>query len=218
MPKILEAVLDAEEFRLGRALDVDLDVTVELEPVLPTGERGTPYFWVSGADLEAFETAIERNPRIRTVRRHVQLRESALFYAEWAQPVHGPVDVVDAANGSVLSGVGDDGSWTFTFRFPDSNEVDEFHDRADSHDLDFDVQRTYGVADSAGAAYGLTEKQRTALATALREGYFRVPREITQEELATELGVQSSAVSETLRRATAELVANTLGEGPASEQ
>lgn len=218
MPKIVEAVLDAEEFRLGRALDVDLDVTVELEPVLPTGERGTPYFWVSGADLEAFETAIERNPRIRTVRRHVKLRESVLFYAEWAQPVHGPVDVVDAANGSVLSGVGDDGSWTFTFRFPDPDHVDEFHDRADSHDLDFDVQRTYSVADSEDAAYGLTEKQRTALATALREGYFRVPREITQEELATELGVQSSAVSETLRRATAELVANTLGEGPASEQ
>lgn len=217
MPKIVEAVLDAEEFRLGRALDVDLDVTVELEPVLPTGERGTPYFWVSGADLEAFETAIERNPRIRTVRRHVKLRESALFYAEWAQPVHGPVDVVDAADGTVLSGVGD-GSWTFTFRFPDGSHVDEFHDRADSHDLDFDVQRTYRVADSEGSAYGLTEKQRTALATALREGYFRVPREITQEELATELGVQSSAVSETLRRATAELVANTLGEGPASEQ
>lgn len=218
MPKIVEAVLDAEEFRLGRALDVDLDVTVELEPVLPTGERGTPYFWVSGADLEAFETAIERDPRIRTVRRHVRLRESALLYAEWAQPVHGPVDVVDAANGTVLSGVGDDGSWTFTFRFPDPNAVDEFHDRAEGHDLDFDVRRTYGVADSAGAAYGLTAKQRTALATALREGYFRVPREITQEELATELGVQSSAVSETLRRATAELVANTLGEAPASEE
>lgn len=217
MPKIVEAVLDAEEFRLGRALDVDLDVTVELEPVLPTGERGTPYFWVSGADLEAFETAIERNPRIRTVRRHVKLRKFALFYAEWAQPVHGPVDVVDAADGTVLSGVGDDGRWTFTFRFPDRSHVDEFHDRADSHGLDVDVQRTYSVADSEVSAYGLTEKQGTALATALREGYFRVPREITQEELATKLGVQSSAVSETLRRATAELVANTLGEDPAAE-
>ncbi|WP_430505508.1 helix-turn-helix domain-containing protein [Haloparvum sp. PAK95] len=218
MPKIVEAVLDAEEFRLGQALDVDLDVTVELEPVLPTGERGTPYFWISGADLEAFETAVERDPRIRTVRRHVKLRESALLYAEWAQPDHGPVDVVDATDGTVLSGGVDDGRWTFTFRFADPSHVDEFHERADNHDLDFDVKRTYSIADSEGATYGLTEKQRTALATALREGYFRVPREITQEELATELGVQSSAVSETLRRATAELVANTLGEGPASEQ
>lgn len=217
MPTIVEAALDAEEFTLGRALDVDLDVTIELEPVLPSGENGTPYFWVSGADLEAFETAVERKPGIRTVHRHVNLRKFALCNAEWTQPIYGPIGVVDAADGAVLSGVADDGRWTFTFRFPDRSHVEEFHDRADSSELDLDVRRTYSVADSAVSASGLTENQRTALATALREGYFRVPREITQKELATELGVQSSTVSETLRRATAELVANTLGEGPAAE-
>lgn len=217
MPTIVEAALDAEEFTFGRALDVDLDVTIELEPVLPTGEHGTPYFWVSGADPEAFETAVERKPEIRTVHRHVNRRKLALFNAEWAQPVHDPTDVVDAADGTVLSGIADDGHWTFTFRFPDRSHVEEFHDCADSSELDLDVQRTYSVADADVPAAGLTENQRTALATALREGYFRVPREITQEELATELGVQSSTVSETLRRATAELVANTLGEGPAAE-
>lgn len=41
-------------------------------------------------------------------------------------------------------------------------------------------------------------------------GYFHVPRETTQQELAEELGIQSSATSETLRRVIAELIANTL--------
>lgn len=46
--------------------------------------------------------------------------------------------------------------------------------------------------------------------TALRNGYFQVPRDCTQRELAAELDIRSSAASETLRRATAELVANSL--------
>lgn len=217
MPTIVEVALDAEEFALGRALDVDSEVTVELAPVLPVDDQGTPYFWVSGEDLVAVETVLERNPRIRTVHRHVKLRGLALFSAEWNEPVQGPIDVVEDTAGTVVSGGCEDGYWTFRLRFPNEDRVEEFRERAARQAFDVDFERTYSAANEQVAEYGLTEKQRTALATALRAGYFRVPREVTQEELATELGVQSSAVSETLRRATAELVANTLGERPATD-
>ena len=73
------------------------------------------------------------------------------------------------------------------------------------------MQRVYSVsADQIDMEYGLTSKQRETLITALEMGYFHVPRQTTQQELAEELGIQSSSTSETLRRATAELIANTL--------
>lgn len=233
MPTFVEATLDADAFPLGRALDVDLDldVAVELEPVLPTAERAAPPVWVAGPDRGAVGSALERDPRVRAVRRHATLRESALVSVEWTEPRPGPVDAVDDADGTVLYGVAHADSWSFTLRFPDRGGIEAFSERAADRGLDVDLERVYAAAaadvseprgeasgvDPAGHEYGLTNKQRTALATALREGYFRVPREVTQEELATELGVQSSAVSETLRRATAELVGTTLGEAPVKE-
>lgn len=45
----------------------------------------------------------------------------------------------------------------------------------------------------------LTEKQRHCLRLALDNGFFDNPREITQEELADELGISPSAVSRRLR-------------------
>lgn len=47
----------------------------------------------------------------------------------------------------------------------------------------------------------LSDTQRAALATAVREGYFEVPRECTLDDVAAELGVDKSTASRTLRRA-----------------
>lgn len=52
----------------------------------------------------------------------------------------------------------------------------------------------------------LTERQRECLQTALRRGYFEVPRECTLAELATELDVDKSTASETIRRGQARVL------------
>lgn len=52
----------------------------------------------------------------------------------------------------------------------------------------------------------LTDRQREVLNTALRRGYFEVPRECTLEELATSLDADKSTVSEVLRRGDAKIV------------
>lgn len=212
MTAILEASIDPAEFALGRALDVDHDVTITLEAEIPTGSRAMPYFWVAGDDLEAFETAVERDPAVESVRRRLKLGDAALFYGEWDEGVESPLYDIAEEEGTVLSGVGTADSWEFTVRVPDRKRVSEFRDRCREEGYDVAVDRVYSVSDPSAAEFGLTTKQRETLVTALRQGYFDVPRAVSQEELAAELGVRSSAVSETLRRATAELVANTLVE------
>ncbi len=52
----------------------------------------------------------------------------------------------------------------------------------------------------------LTERQREVLDTAVRMGYFEVPRDCTLAELAAELGVDKSTISTILRRGEAQLV------------
>lgn len=53
----------------------------------------------------------------------------------------------------------------------------------------------------------LTGKQHVTLAAAVDMGYFQVPRQADQSDLADELGVTEQAVSERLRRACETVVA-----------
>lgn len=58
----------------------------------------------------------------------------------------------------------------------------------------------------------LTEKQRETLEIALRTGYYEQPRGADLADLADEIGVSKSAVSQRLRSAEAKIIKNALGE------
>jgi hypothetical protein len=53
---------------------------------------------------------------------------------------------------------------------------------------------------------GLTDRQQEALRTAYQMGYFEIPRTATLEEVAAELGISPSSLSERLRRAQTHLI------------
>jgi predicted DNA binding protein len=57
----------------------------------------------------------------------------------------------------------------------------------------------------------LTDKQRHTLHLALRTGYYERPRKTDLTELATELGISKSAVSQRLRTAEHKLIKQALG-------
>lgn len=211
MSSILEVSIDSEDFVLGRTLNVDFDVTITLEEVIPTGNRAKPYFWVSGSAVDAFEESVESDPTVEEIHQHLSLDDSALYRAQWAEQVQSLLYSIAEEEGTILDGVGSSGTWQFTLRFPDRDSLSNFRQRCDELGISLNVQRVYSVsADQIDMAYGLTAKQRETLVTALEMGYFHVPRETTQQELADALGIQSSSTSETLRRATAQLIANTL--------
>ncbi|WP_049922896.1 helix-turn-helix domain-containing protein [Halopiger djelfimassiliensis] len=57
---------------------------------------------------------------------------------------------------------------------------------------------------------GLTDCQREALRTAYELGYFDIPRQASLEEIAAELDISASSVSERLRRAQTQLIEETV--------
>jgi predicted DNA binding protein len=58
----------------------------------------------------------------------------------------------------------------------------------------------------------LTDRQREVIQTAFEMGYYEVPREISSEDIAAELGVDPSTVAEHLQRAERNLMAHHLSE------
>ncbi|WP_436900975.1 helix-turn-helix domain-containing protein [Halovenus halobia] len=66
--------------------------------------------------------------------------------------------------------------------------------------------------DRADTIGRLTERQREALSTAHELGYYETPREVSFEEVATELDCASSTANELLRRAESKIIDAVLAE------
>ena len=211
MARVVEVGVDAGAFLLGETVTAAEGV-VSLEELVPTGEGIVPTVELDGVEPSAFEAAAADDPSVASLERVADDGDRAIYRTEWSGTDGGVLDPITTAEGTVLSGEGRPAGWTFTIRFADGTSVSTFLAECVSAGIDLDVDRVYnadGVAE-ASASYGLTDRQRTALVAAWERGYFDVPREATQADLAGELDVAPQSVSELVRRATGELVANTV--------
>jgi len=96
--------------------------------------------------------------------------------------------------------------------FADREEFDRYcafwRERADSFSL-YRLRDATAVAESTPAD-GLTDPQREALRTAHELGHFEIPRRASLADVAAELDITASSLSERLRRAQSHLVETTV--------
>lgn len=83
------------------------------------------------------------------------------------------------------------------------DEYEQFRQVLEESNLAYELVSIVQFFEAEGL---LTDRQHQVLETAFREGYFEVPRECTLAELAEELGVDKSTVSEILRRADGRII------------
>lgn len=83
------------------------------------------------------------------------------------------------------------------------DQFDALGDSLDANDYEYDIISVVSDRESESV---LTTRQRECLAVALRQGYFRVPRECTLEDVADQLNVDKSTASKTIRRGTARVL------------
>lgn len=89
-------------------------------------------------------------------------------------------------------------------------EFDDFGDQLDASGLRYDLLSIVHTDESGSSP--LTDRQLECLRVARRMGYFEVPRDSTLAEVADTLGVDTSTVSETVRRGTARVLEQFFGE------
>jgi predicted DNA binding protein len=102
----------------------------------------------------------------------------------------------------------EDGAMSFTVTAT-HEEFEAFGDRLDASGLRYELLSVVHRDASSGL---LTDRQRECLDVAWRMGYFEVPRDCTLAEVADTLDVDTSTVSETLRRGTARVLERFLAE------
>ncbi|WP_254271454.1 helix-turn-helix domain-containing protein [Haloarcula marina] len=201
MTVIAELSINSDEFILGRVLSRDPDTHIEMERVVPSSRRVMPYIWVTGDDLNEFEKAVRESDYVSKLVALDVVNDSGLYRVEWDTEVESLIYGISETNATILEAKGNE-HWTFRLRFDDHRGLADFHNYCTEHEITFQLERVYTLADIAGEGFSfdLTDAQRRALVRAVETGYFEVPRGTTLGEISKELGVSQQTVSENVRR------------------
>lgn len=207
---IAEFSIPAAALPGGDALAECPNVRVEVERIIPAGERVLPFFWIWGPDPEAFLDRLGEDPAVSEIDVLEELDRGVLYRATWG-PDATIIRGIEQLRATIVSGVGTDDGWTFAVRANDRSDVAQFRDTFRENDVPVRLDRIFDLSELvANEYYGLTAEQRETLVVACREGYFDDPRGVTQEELGDHFGITGRAISHRLRRGTERLVSNTL--------
>ena len=203
MSTIAEFRLPAAETTLGTALEHAPEATFELESSV---SKTRPSLWVSGVDRETIEAAFETDPSVAGHELLVETESRLLYDVSFVDETVRLSDELLAEGGSLLEMWGTDGWWQVRVRFRDRDALVDAYDRLEETGISADLRRVSDVSGVTDDETQLTPEQQEALEAALEHGYFEIPRGISMEELADELGISHQALSERFRRAYETLV------------
>ncbi|ELY57149.1 bacterio-opsin activator HTH domain-containing protein [Natronococcus amylolyticus DSM 10524] len=202
MSTIAEFRIPAADTTLEATFDRLPELRVELEAAV---SRSQPCLWIADAERTAVDAALADDPSVGTYDLLVETSERLLYDVTFVEG-RTVCDRLLADGGSLLEGWGTDGWWQARVRYRDREALCRAHDRLVDRGIGVDLRRVTDVTPGAPSTTRLTGEQEEALEAALEQGYFEIPREISMEELADELGISHQALSERLRRAYETLV------------
>lgn len=219
MSVIAHLRIPADSFELGRVLAMESGANVELETMVPIGEKAVPFFSVEDGAREPFESSVRDHPSVDRLNEVSHHDDTTLYALDWAVTRDVFFQGVLEHGAQVLTGIGGHELWEFELRFPDHESLGEFQEYCVDAHISLEVGRIYNpTRPESGMWYGLTGPQRDTLMRAVREGYYAIPREISTKELAEEFDVSDQAVTERLRRAITTLAENSLLAAEETEQ
>lgn len=201
-----------KDFILGDVLESRPALRVRVEQVVPTDERVIPYLWASAESVEAVETALRAAMDVESFQVVEEIDGDVLVRVAWRAGLDGLLDAIADTSATVFEAVGEGGHWSLTVRFDTREALSAFYQRCADLGIPLDVVRVHGPdpPGNTAADFGLTETQRQTLQFALDAGYFDVPRGTNLVDLATDLGISDTAVSQRLRRGIATVLRATL--------
>ncbi|AUV80740.1 helix-turn-helix domain-containing protein [Salinigranum rubrum] len=211
MSVITELRVAPDEFELGRLMNLSDHTTVVLERMVPLGQTPVPFFRVRDADRDTFEGTLQRHPSVETLTRLHRQDGETLYALEWIASRDRFFSAMTETGAQLVSATGTPDSWTFELRFPSHEALSRFHEYCEEADIPITVDRIYSpTTPGMGPWFGLTPEQRTTLVSAVRGGYYDIPRRMSTQDLADEFGISDQAITERLRRGIASLVEHTL--------
>ncbi|OAQ52247.1 bacterio-opsin activator [Natrinema mahii] len=205
MSTIADLRLPAAETALATAFERAPAATFELESSV---SKTRPSLWVADVDRETADAAFRADPSVAAAELLVETDARLLYDVTFAdESGTGRLwEDLLVDGGSLLEARASDGWWQVTVRYRDRETLCEAYERLVDRGINVELRRVTDVTDTGGHATRLTPEQQEALEAALEYGYFEIPRGVSMEELADELGISHQALSERFRRAYETLV------------
>ena len=213
---VAEFTISSDVFVLGQVLQNHEDVRVDLTQFVPLGDALVPYFWAETDDVRAFEESVRSDDRVASLTKLNGCHGRHLYSIEWAADIDGFITAVTEHDLIVEAATGNRECWEFRVRGSGRDTLSSFQQTLRESDIPIQVERVWNPGDSRAEAFGVTAKQREALALAAAEGYFAVPRETNLTDLADELDITRQSLSRRMARGQRTLLNNTLLREPPS--
>ena len=198
----------AEDLYLAPTLDRLPDLTCEIERAVAQDSLS---HWFEGPTRSQLETALEADRTVEEFEHAMSESEKHLYTLEPRANVADLHTLVVDHGGTLLKASSAGHTWTVQLRFENHEAVRDLYEELLDQGLSVEISKLQCLADHTHESLELTAEQYEALETAIKLGYFAIPREATLEEVAAELDISHQALSERLRRAYRTLVTATLG-------
>ncbi|MBX0324324.1 helix-turn-helix domain-containing protein [Halomicroarcula sp. F13] len=183
------------------------DVTVRPERVVPDGSDTMFLFAVHADEFDRFEQTLGMSSAVSDYMLISNGRDGRCYRATLGEGTMTISPMLTRLGARTIDVVGSAGKWDVRAQFRSRETFLQFRSHCADNDISFRLHRL--CWDDGGSDWrlnGLSPEQWDALCQAYEAGYFDVPRDISQLELAERLGVSPSAVSQRLRRATSQLI------------
>lgn len=212
MSTIVEATVPAGQFGLEETLDRLPEAEFRMVRLVAHGSNSVmPFIWVSCDDPDRLADVVSRDSSIADVDVLGRFDSECLLRVHWQPTVRVFVSIVDDHEATILDASGQDGVWQLQIFFPDDDHVSSTFEFCEAYGIDIDFERIDQLSGTSEYGHlGLTECQYQTLLGAYGAGYYDVPRNVTQEQLAQRFDVSHQALSERLRRAHETILTNAL--------
>ena len=198
--------LPAEEFALADLFERVPAARVECESAVANPADHTLLGVETDSPESAVSTALRADPNVGAVDRFGERADGWLYRVIWEGRPYRLIQRLVAADVTLVSMRGRGGEWKLRLLAPNREGISRANDIMD--DLDCEAEcRSVSTVDGEGSDHSrLTDEQREALVMAFEAGYYEVPRDVTAEDVATDLGISHQALSERFRRAYRQIV------------
>ena len=197
--------LPAPGFALVELFEHVPDAAVKLEPAVANPDDHALLMIEAGAH-RGLNAALRSSPSVAAVERFGRDEHWARYRVTWEGHARRVIRRL-VAEGVTLSDVyGSSGRWKLRVMAPDRTPIARAYDALEDLGCDPSCRSSTTFGDGWANHAGVTDKQYQALTRAFELGYYDIPRDITMEEFAADLGISHQALSERLRRAHKGLV------------
>ena len=192
--------LPAAGFALVELFERVPDAAVKLEPAVANPDDHA-LLMIEADAYRAVDAALRSSPSVAAVERFERKERRSRYRVTWGGHARRVLRGLLAESVTLTDLHGASGRWKFRIMAPDRAAISRAYEVLEDLGCAPNCRSITTFGDGWANHPGVSDKQHKALARAFELGYYDIPRGVTMEELAADLGISHQALSERFRRA-----------------